>query len=97
METPFLYKSNEIIDILFQNILKFRINKEFAINKIPFVVDVPNIFSKLSFFKISELINVMLSKVEYKLLSIEPNNCSKIVLIVDIIVVVIVSIFDHTS
>ena len=72
--------------ILLQNTVLFRNNSELAIKSIPEVVDVPKIFSKKLFFKISELIKVILSNVEYRLLSTEPNICSKIKFIVEIIV-----------
>ena len=49
-------------------------NNEFAINNIPLDVFVPNKFSKFLSFKISELIKVISSKVEYKLLSIDENK-----------------------
>lgn len=64
-------------------------SKEFAINKIPLDVDVPKIFSKFLSFKISELIKVISSNKEYKLLSIELNKLPKIVFIVSIIIWVI--------
>ena len=64
-------------------------SKEFAINKIPLEVEVPKIFSKFLSFKISELIKVISSNREYKLLSIELNKLPKIVFIVSIIICVI--------
>lgn len=69
-------------------------SKEFEINKIPLVVEVPKIFSKLLSLKISELTNVISSNKEYKLLSIEPNKLPKIVFIVSIIICVI-SVFSN--
>ena len=71
-----------------QNIKLIRNNIELAINSIPLVVDVPKIRSKKLFFKISELIKVILSKVVYILLSTEPNICSNIKFLEDIIVCV---------
>lgn len=61
-------------------------SRELAINKIPFDVEVPKIFSKLLSFKIFEFIKVISSNKEYKLLSIELNKLPKIVLIVSIII-----------
>ena len=69
-------------------------NKEFAIIKIPSDVEVPNICSKVLSVNISVLINVILSKAEYKLLSIDENNFSNIELIVSIIACVISVVFS---
>ena len=63
--------------------------RELAINKIPFVVEVPKIFSKFLSFKIFELIKVISSNIVYKLLSMELNKFPKIVFIVSIIICVI--------
>ena len=63
-------------------------SKEFAISKIPLEVEVPKIFSKFLSFKISGPIKVTLSNTSYKLLSIELNKVSNIVLIVSIIICV---------
>lgn len=60
-------------------------SNEFEINKIPLEAEVPKIFSKFLSFKISELIKVISSNKEYKLLSIELNKLPKIVFIVSII------------
>lgn len=64
-------------------------SKELDINKIPFVVEVPNNFSKFLSYKIFEFINVISSKTLYKLLSIELNKFPNRVLIVSIIICVI--------
>ncbi|MCI9016396.1 MAG: hypothetical protein HFJ53_04450 [Clostridia bacterium] len=56
--------------------------KELAINKIPFVEEVPKIFLKYEEFKIFVSIKVTLSKIEYKLLSTEEKILEKILLIV---------------
>ena len=62
-------------------IAKYKIiqsKKEFAINIIPLLAEVPKIASKFLSFKISELIKVKESNNEYRLLSIELNKVSKI-------------------
>ena len=62
---------------------------ELVIKSIPFCELVPNMFLNNLSFKISELINVMSSKIVYKLLSIEENRFSKREFIVFIIISVI--------
>ena len=69
-------------------------NKELAIRSKPFEVEVPKIFSKVLLFKISELIKVISSKTEYKLLSIEEKRFSKIEFIVSIIISVMLLEFS---
>ena len=70
---------------------------EFAISKMPLEVVVPNNFSKFWLFKISESIKVISSKREYKLLSIDANNVSKILFIVSIIVWVILFVLSKIT
>ena len=72
-------------------------NSEFAINKIPFVVDVPKIFSKYLSCKMSEFIKVISSKTLYKLLSIELNKVSKIEFIAFTIISVMLDCSKRTS
>ena len=50
------------------------IKSELEINKIPLVVDVPNILLKYLSFKISVLIKARLSKISYNFESIDENK-----------------------
>ena len=59
-------------------------------------MDVPKIFSNVWSFIISELINVISSKSEYKLLSIEANKFSKIVFIVLIVSMLLLMVFGNS-
>ncbi|NLC88385.1 MAG: hypothetical protein GX682_06475 [Clostridiaceae bacterium] len=64
-------------------------NKELEIINKLLENELPNKFSKKDSFKISSLTNNNLSKIKYKLLSMEENKLLKILLIVSIIVWVI--------
>ena len=64
-------------------------SKAFAITRIPDEEDVPKIFGKKLSCKMDESINVVLSRIEYKLLSIDENKLPKSELIVSAIICVI--------
>ena len=75
-----LYVKFAIIDLA-PKYSKNPINNEFAINKIPFAVVVPNILSKYLSDKIFLFTKTKSSKTSYKLSSMEENKFPKIVFI----------------